>query len=314
MSQRNLSLDILKLGMAALVVIVHVNALTDISVRVSYLLNHGVFRVVVPIFLIISGYYFAASGRNGIWSWTGRLLFLYLLWTAIYIPFWIPSINGDPERFLKTLLFGYWHLWYLVAACIAGVMLHFAAGLRDRTLLILSALLFAAGTVLQYAGDLEIFDHLRHASRLNSTYASQNFLFFGFPFVTMGFVIRRSGIVQRLPRRNTVILMLAGLGLVAVESAITLHIFNNLKGYNLLLAVWIAAPLIFIATLQFPIYGNNRTLGDLAVGIYFVHILVYLLIKEWIDVSPSVMAVIVLTLSAMLAWGLVRLKPRLALT
>lgn len=55
---RNVSLDLLKLLMAIMVVALHANFLQEYSLLGSYLLVNGLFRVAVPIFLIINGFYF----------------------------------------------------------------------------------------------------------------------------------------------------------------------------------------------------------------------------------------------------------------
>ena len=55
---RNLSLDILKIIMAFFVVFLHMHLFKEVYPSLSYVLVNGLFRLGVPTFLIISGYYF----------------------------------------------------------------------------------------------------------------------------------------------------------------------------------------------------------------------------------------------------------------
>ena len=55
---RNLSLDYLKVFLAVCVVFLHGGWLYDINELVGYLHVNGLFRIAVPLFFIINGYYF----------------------------------------------------------------------------------------------------------------------------------------------------------------------------------------------------------------------------------------------------------------
>lgn len=56
--ERNISVDILKLVLSFMVVGLHTNFLRDLSFPVGYVLKNGFFRMAVPLFFIINGYYF----------------------------------------------------------------------------------------------------------------------------------------------------------------------------------------------------------------------------------------------------------------
>ena len=59
--ERNISLDLLKLGMAFMVVGIHAGFMADINPLVKYLTVDGLFRIAVPVFLIINGFFFYRS-------------------------------------------------------------------------------------------------------------------------------------------------------------------------------------------------------------------------------------------------------------
>ena len=55
---RNLSIDVLKIILAIFVVFLHMNFLKETYPLMSFLLVNGIFRIAVPVFLVITGFYF----------------------------------------------------------------------------------------------------------------------------------------------------------------------------------------------------------------------------------------------------------------
>lgn len=64
MMQRNLSLDFLKIVLSFFVVGLHCSFLIDVNTDAYFATVRGIFRLAVPIFLIISGYYFLRNKRT----------------------------------------------------------------------------------------------------------------------------------------------------------------------------------------------------------------------------------------------------------
>lgn len=58
---RKISLDILKLLMSFMVVGLHAGFLGDVDLLGEYLTVNGIFRLAVPTFLVINGFYFFLS-------------------------------------------------------------------------------------------------------------------------------------------------------------------------------------------------------------------------------------------------------------
>jgi len=55
---RNLTIDVLKIVLAFFVVFLQIHFLKNSYPEVSYLLVNGLFRIAVPVFLLITGFYF----------------------------------------------------------------------------------------------------------------------------------------------------------------------------------------------------------------------------------------------------------------
>lgn len=82
---RNISLDILKVFLAILVVLIHLSFLSEKVVVLSQLIINGICRLAVPVFLIISGYYFiSVNSKQKALNWIKRLGMLYFIWMVLY--------------------------------------------------------------------------------------------------------------------------------------------------------------------------------------------------------------------------------------
>lgn len=107
---RNLSIDVLKIILAFFVVFLHMNFLKETYPVLSYILVNGLFRIAVPVFLVITGFYFFhIDSVKKLKKWLFRTFLLYAIWMLIYISYW-----KDNDEILLTIVFGYHHLWYLI--------------------------------------------------------------------------------------------------------------------------------------------------------------------------------------------------------
>ncbi|WP_280565336.1 acyltransferase family protein, partial [Chromohalobacter sp. 48-RD10] len=133
--QRNIPLDILKLVLAVIVVISHAQVLMGYSDLGYQLTVEGVFRIVVPIFMMVSGYFFISVIRSrSLVIWLKKVAAMYAFWMLVYIYFWwdLPSITPyEILKLLRVAVMGYHHLWFLSGLIGAAILLYM---LRDRCL------------------------------------------------------------------------------------------------------------------------------------------------------------------------------------
>lgn len=268
---RNLTLDALKLVLAVMVVAVHTGPFGTHTPILATILEQGVFRMAVPVFLIINGYYLHAAVVSGrAWNWIRRILLIYGLWMVIYLPAWAPKLGEEASAGLAVLryvLLGYFHLWYLPAAAAGAAVLILVSGLPTGLLLVLAALLYAAGLGVQ---DIRVW-HL-HPFGLSiaplEAWTSRNFLFFGFPFLTAGFLLARDG---RVPGRATALaLVAAGLTIVIAESLVNASMAPD-GTYDILIGLTVLAPAVFLAAMAFRRPAVKLWAGRLAEAVYLVH-------------------------------------------
>lgn len=192
---RNNNLDILKVIMAFLVVALHifpVSKLEGLEGLISYEIASGITRIAVPTFFLISGYFLRNKLNDTayLWKYAKRILLLYITWQILYLPdlirFYKLGWFSQFDMVLK-LIYGYWHLWYLLASVIAVGLLYWVrnSSVFSKWVLIIS--LLTVGYVFQI---LIQSDLLHRYLDIQFVYAiigtTRNFLFFAFPMMLLG--------------------------------------------------------------------------------------------------------------------------------
>ena len=289
--QRDLALDTLKVILAAFVVGIHSYFLMGTGTPAGGLLVNGLFRLAVPVFFMINGYFFCRVLEKGTLSgWLKKVLLLYIAWMLIYVPFYLPeslSLLGA-FLFIKTLVLGYHHIWYLSALIFAGIM-NYLLRKRSTGFLLLSSMgLFFCGVCLQYTRAYMDFPQHSLNSLLDIEWISRNFLFIAYPFMMAGILLRRISEFRRFSVVNIWILAILSLGLVLLEAGMN---YAFLKGgrysFDCLLSLGIACPLLFLGVSKFNWKHDSRRLSDLSMVIYFIHPLYISLLVDWWGLSNN---------------------------
>lgn len=192
---RNNNLDILKVIMAFLVVALHifpVSKLEGLEGLISYEIASGITRIAVPTFFLISGYFLRNKLNDSVylWKYAKRILLLYITWQILYLPdlirFYKLGWFSQFDMVLK-LIYGYWHLWYLLASVIAVGLLYWVRNNSVFSKWVLIISLLTVGYVFQI---LIQSDALHRYLDIQFVYAiigtTRNFLFFAFPMMLLG--------------------------------------------------------------------------------------------------------------------------------
>lgn len=190
--------DLLKVVCAILVVYIHVPALVDINGHINFFIKQVLCRFAVPFFFITSGYFIGSkiNDYKKVKRYLIRIVKLYLIYSVIYFPFEL--LTNDYRTLLHPIL-GYIHkalflssfehLWYFNALIFAIIFLYFLIKILcvDNCYFLgaISSVLYFIGVLLFYNKDsFWIFDLYKAFF-----FTSRNGLFFGFPLVTLGYII-----------------------------------------------------------------------------------------------------------------------------
>ncbi|AMX19770.1 Acyltransferase family protein [Acinetobacter pittii] len=308
---RNLSIDYLKLFLAFLVVLLHLNFLSKNSPELSYVLVNGLFRLAVPLFLVITGYYFYnIDNKEKFKNWLFRIGIMYVIWMLIYSPFWF-KFNNLINSFV-VIFFGYFVLWYLIGVLFSGAILYFLRNIRSNTLLFLALTLYIVGYCLQQLGNLHVFTGVIDKI-LNWHPISRNFIFDCFTFLTLGFLIKKLNF--DLKYKPSLIIVLISILMVILESRLNYIYISKSEPLDHIISMLLTAPIIFLYVKNLKIMGENKNLALFSTAIFLIHplfILLYSFIHDhgllWIGLPIEVF---VIALSVVSGFILVILNKKL---
>lgn len=306
MVERNISLDILKLIMACMVVALHAEFLTGISELGRYLTVNGIFRMAVPIFLLINGFYFypvlAAKRQH---AWFKKVFILYLFWMLVYSAFWfyIPTLSiYGIGQFIFRFIIGFWHLWYLSGLIGAALVLLLLRKVSSFYLLLSSALTFLAGVAIQYGGHYHLIKYPLIDHLFNLPWFHRNFLVFSFPFFCVGFLIHKHSLHRTITVNTALLWALLGMGLLIAESYINFLQPNSDRYFENLVALIVVCPACFIFFVKQTIIGHSKQVALYSSAIYYIQgfILIwlsrYMPLGSWLTLTGILLSVMAASL------------------
>ncbi|WP_312346228.1 acyltransferase family protein [Chryseobacterium binzhouense] len=299
---RNLSIDVLKIILAFFVVFLHMNFLKESNPALSYVLVNGLFRVAVPVFLIITGFYFFhIDDTKKLKKWFFRTFVLYIIWMAVYYSFWKSS-----ENILLTIIFGYHHLWYLIGTFFSGIILYLLRKSSSAFLLSIALGLFITGYIIQVLGNLHYFDK-ENDSLLNNYLIYRNFLFVCLPFLSIGFLIHKEKINLSQVKSSTLVVVLSCV-LVIAEAYFNYKNISK-ESTDILLSLFLTSPVLFLYGQEKYIKSSSKILATLSTAIYFVH--PFLMKSEWFSKIESYRVLIFIVVLIPVSLGLVLINKRI---
>lgn len=299
---RNLSIDVLKIILAFFVVFLHMNFLKETYPVLSYILVNGLFRIAVPVFLVITGFYFFhIDSAKKLKKWLFRTFLLYAIWMLIYVSYW-----KDNEQIWLTIIFGYHHLWYLIGTFFSGFLLYFLRNQNSSWLLTLAIFLFLFGYVVQVSGNLHYLN-TESDSLLNDYLLYRNFLFVCFPFLTIGFLINKHRIDISTYKNSSLLVILSILGVIA--EAFFNYKYISSESTDILFSLIFASPLLFLYCQKIYIKTTSKVLASFSTAIYVVHPLI--MKSEFYKEIQSFKILIFLAILIPVSFGLVYLNRKL---
>ncbi|OTG99771.1 acyltransferase family protein [Acinetobacter sp. ANC 4973] len=266
--ERNLSIDILKVILAIAVVFLHTRVFYDLSTLLSHVFVQGIFRLAVPVFLVITGYYFFyINNIQRYKTWLKRIFILYAVWMVFYLPIWWTK---SASYNFSVLYNGYYVLWYIQGVLLGGSVLYFCRNINANKLFIGSIFLFLLGVTLQQVGNLHLFQGQMDAE-LNTYTVHRNFLLMSFPFLTLGFLLNKcqAAISNKINIKLWHVIVVVVL--VVVESLANYFLISRKESLDQMFSLFITAPIIFIYVFNQNILGKNKELANLSTAIFLIH-------------------------------------------
>ncbi len=308
---RNITLDYMRLILIILVISGH----SDISTYglVGWFFSDAFARFTVPIFLIINGYYFAdiVHDKQKVKKYIKRLFIIYITWMIIYFPFLWYMTGGGKKLMLINVFTGYYHLWYIAALIGATFIVYFTRKISMSKMLVIAYLLFLIGYIIQkiYLLDIHIYMYPTIV---------RTFLFMGFPFMFLGYYIKKNRLEDKPFFQSTGMVVLAVVLLIfllAESTFIYYFKFGEVEPVKdeLYFVVPFLAPLMFLTVLKYSKYeqGGDGYVAKLVACIYFIHIMAIYIITGSPYKADIFMFPIYFFLSMILSAGVIELNKRI---
>jgi len=308
-------LDALKLAMAFMVVGIHAGFLDGLSSLGNYLTTQGFFRIAVPIFLIINGFYFfAVVTKKKHFQWLKRVTTLYLLWMFVYsyFWFWLPefSIIEFVKLFMKVII-GYHHLWYISGMLGAAVLLLILRNMTSQLLCFSLLFTFSIGVFIQYTGNYHLYSGTIWDNLFNLSFSHRNALFFSYPFFCIGYLINKHSVHKLIKLNNVLVITL--IASVALFSEILANYYhpNRDGGFDNYFTLILICPAIFILFLNLNISGNNKNIALYSSAVYFIHSLFLSILGKWTDLDGTTLTFFVIVISLFSSFFIIKLNNKL---
>ncbi len=304
---RNLVLDSLKILLACMVVGIHGGFLTN-HPAAYFLTVNGLFRIAVPIFFIINGYYFSkVKDRESFVTWVTKSLLLYTFWSIIFSFFWINSESLDAGKIIEFIIVGYGHLWYLPAMIGAGILTFLLKG--NTKIGIASAIIcYLCGVIIQYTGNYHLSTSAELDKLTNIVYLHRNFLFFAFPFFYIGQLLNTSQLIKSIDRTYIILAFIfGGLFLIGESWNSYTNPLHDDPWFDNYLSLIIICPTIFIIANRCRFQYGNRYLAQMSASIYLIHPLWLIYLNSIAVPAGTLMTLGCISLSLVSSYILIKL-------
>lgn len=197
-----IAIDFCKLFCSLLVVAIHCSPFKTIETGIGFWFVQTVCRMAVPFFFVAAGFFVADKilVKEKFMQYVLRLTILYVLYNVIYIPLFISGYIKEKQTWLQMIgkffkgffIVGNKSLWYFRALIIAVLLLYTLLRyfkFKHKAIVTLSLILYLMGTI-----GWEFKTFLLSTSLIGKYYqifgSTRNGLFFGFAFVSMGYMIK----------------------------------------------------------------------------------------------------------------------------
>lgn len=274
-------IDRIKYYVSFLVLVIHFRPLSDFNSIIDFSSAQIVSRIAVPFFFISSGYFIGVNGLNKVHiiKIVKKNLKLYLVWSVIYLPisfmFYMPIY---PNFIVNMTVLGvYYHLWFIPALIFSLISLFILSKyLKPLSVTFIAFLFFSVGVLGDaYYGVLPkgiLLDMMNHY--LEVFYTTRNGLFFGFLFVSLGYLIQKTQIQSRIRVQTSLFLFIISFILMFIEMGL-LMTYSNPYEFNMYFSIIPATTFLFILCLYHPSTKGSTDYRIKSAIIYFSHFVVY---------------------------------------
>lgn len=132
----------------------------------------------------------------------------------------------------------------------------------------------------------------------------RNFIFFGFSFVAIGYVIRRDKFSINKNLNITLILLSSIFFLIEV----LFNYYISDKALDILISLIVICPLIFICVKDVEILGNNKDIANFSTAIFLIHAYILFFTRHFFTTDETLLSLITVLISCIVSFFLVKIN------
>ena len=289
MKRRDEGIDLFRVFAAIMVVAIHTFPFQSITPFLDEMITLTVFRVAVPFFFMITGYFllgrlslnFSYNNKLRVKKYLSKIGIIYLLSILLYVP--LSLLNGTLSlkmnllSFLKVLIFDgtFYHLWYFPASIIGTILVTVLLRIMGfRRTFLVSIFLYLVGL----GGD-SWYGLVSQISLLNKLYVfifswtdyTRSGLFFTPLFLCLGILAYRKKKLTEFHSLN--LLFYVGIIGMLIESTV-LRQLTSIKHDSMYLLLPFVVFILFLKLLKWQPKQNVKDSADLTLLVYIIHPLV----------------------------------------
>lgn len=314
-TSRNILLDIFKIIAALFIIALHCRLFLNQNEVLYQVTANGFFKIAVPLFFCINGFFLhSVFQKKGIQIWMKRVGILYFVWMLIYAYFWLIPTFTNPLKAVLMLLFGFNHLWYLAAMFVGGFLLYLVRNLSNTKLIIGAIVLYLIGLSIQYLGIFHVFANNPIIDKLlNYPPLHRNFLWYALPYLSIGYVIKRTNFYKKYNKSKVFVLLITAFIFVVIDSLINLEFIHHETLLNMNLSFLLLAPVLVIVAFTFKINSNldSKLLSTYSIALYLVHPLIIYMLYRFFELQPMLLTLATIVLSGIVSYLLILFNKKL---
>ena len=287
MNQKKINLDVARLSASFMIVAIHVYPFSSFNSNLDYMITRVLFRIAVPLFLMITGYYILAKSIKDIYilkNYTKKILKLYLISIVIFLPINFYNhyfTNNNIFIILKDILINgtFYHLWYF-PSLIMGIWLSYflIKKMNEKIVPIILILLFIIGLFGDnYYGlisNISIFKTVYQAIFSVFDY-TRNGLFYTPIFIYFGYKLKMKKCDLSFKKNIVYILISTILMLIEGVLLYTFKIPRHSSMYIFLLPLSYYLFNLFIVNYN----GENKSVRKYATWLYILHPIFIIIVR-----------------------------------
>lgn len=287
MKQKKMNLDMARLVASFMIVAIHIYPFSSFNEHLDYMITRVLFRMAVPFFLMITGYYILTKSIKDIYilkKYTKKILQLYFISIVIFLPINFYNhyfTNNNIFTILKDIFINgtFYHLWYF-PSLIMGIWFSYflIKKANEKIVPLIFIFLFIIGLFgdnyyglisniyifkVFYTSIFSLFDYTR------------NGLFYTPVFIYFGYKLRNKEC--NLSFKKNIIYILIFVIFMLIEGAI-LYIFKIPRHSSMYIFL---LPLSYYLFNLFVVHynGENKKVRTYATWVYILHPLFMIIIR-----------------------------------